>query len=41
MEVSRNKNQEMMKDINTFNRYFEQFMGLQFKDTAESFLQGL
>lgn len=39
MEVFKSKNQEMMKDIDTFDKYFEQFVGLQFKATVESFLQ--
>ena len=35
VEVFKSKNQEMMKDIDTFNKYFEKFVGLQFKATVE------
>lgn len=41
VEVFKRKNQKMIKDIDTFNKYFEQFVGLQFKATVESFLQVL
>lgn len=35
MEVFKSKNQEMMKDTDTFYKYSEQFVGLQFKATVE------
>lgn len=41
VEVFKRKNQEMIKDIDTLNKYFEQFVGLQLKATVESFLQVL
>lgn len=39
MEVFKSKNQEMMKDTDTFNKYFEQFVGLSLKLQLKSFLQ--